>query len=129
MNATETFIVNGTEYVTIHEAARITERKPNTIRMRITCGSLEYLRVGKGSPLVSLESLNKWTNEGGPRRFPSDVAAARRLESGRRAASAQGRARGELTKRHPDEYHELFRKFRAEIEAERGPLPGDEAAS
>lgn len=59
--------------------------------------------------------------------LPADVQAARTKARVRRSALAQHRAKTILTYRYPDEYRELYEAFIAEIDAERGALPGDEA--
>ena len=59
-------------------------------------------------------------------RFSADVAKARRREQSRRAAAAQGLARTALTKLHPDDYAALYRQAVNKVNADRGPLPGDE---
>jgi hypothetical protein len=65
---------------------------------------------------------------GGPPRTPLEVelAAARHLEQRFRAAHAGNHARRELADRHRDEYRTLYQAFRVRVDAERGPLPGDE---
>lgn len=61
------------------------------------------------------------------RRFDPVTRAARDAESNRRCAAAGGRALGALRQAFPDEYRELYLAARAEVWAERGPLPGDPA--
>ena len=64
----------------------------------------------------------------GPRRkrFSPEVAKARQAEATRRAVEARRRATMILGLRYPDEYEVLLKSERAGVDAERGPLPGDE---
>lgn len=66
---------------------------------------------------------------GGRRQFPAAIADARRLERTRRHAEAQRRARLVLQDRHRAEYDELYAIEKAALDAERGPLPGDDHRS
>ena len=65
------------------------------------------------------------TRRSKPALFTPEVAAARDKERTRRAAKAQRQTRTILSKRHSDEYRELYVALLAEINAEAGPLPGD----
>lgn len=54
------------------------------------------------------------------------TAEARKKERNGRAGVAQSRALRMLAKAHPDDYRTLYEAAKAEVDAERGPLPGDE---
>lgn len=60
------------------------------------------------------------------RRFAPEVAKARASERSRRHAEAQRRANVVLRDRHNDEWRDLYEAERAGLDADRGPLPGDE---
>jgi hypothetical protein len=60
--------------------------------------------------------------------FPPDVVAVRTTEYMARYNRAAGRARQQLAARYHDEFVGLRTVALAEINAERGPLPGDEVA-
>lgn len=61
--------------------------------------------------------------------FPPKVAKERSEERSRRTASAQFRATKALRRLHADDWRSLYLQALAQLDAERGPLPGDEAAS
>jgi hypothetical protein len=54
-----------------------------------------------------------------------EVRAARIQEQKRRSGIAQSRAKTALTKLHPADWKSLWEQAVLEIDAERGPLPGD----
>lgn len=60
------------------------------------------------------------------RRFSAEIAKARQAEQARRYQTAYRRALRALVKVYPDDFEHLYRAARAEVDAERGPLPGDE---
>jgi hypothetical protein len=55
-----------------------------------------------------------------------EVRLARIREQRARAGTAQSRAKTALTKLHAEDYRSLWRQAVLEVDAERGPLPGDE---
>lgn len=59
-------------------------------------------------------------------RFSPEVARARHKESTWRATNARRLAAEALRRLHPDDYESLTVQARARIDAQRGPLPGDE---
>jgi hypothetical protein len=61
------------------------------------------------------------------REFPPEVSAARGVEQRRRSSAAQNMALTALSRLHRDDFRSLYRQAVAKINAERGPLPGDEA--
>lgn len=60
-------------------------------------------------------------------RFTPEVEEARRQEQRSRNGTASARAKSALLQAFPDEYRTLYEAAKAEINAERGPLPGDDA--
>jgi excisionase family DNA binding protein len=120
------FTVDGESYVTVTDAAHRVGATAGAIRERINLGSLRSRKVG-GHRLVLLADLDGWTHRG-KRPLPDDVRVARKIEKNRRQATAQSRALHATARLHHDEYLALWRQYRAEINAERGPLPGDEVA-
>lgn len=60
-------------------------------------------------------------------RLPPDIASERHQEQQRRSGKASSRAKSILMHRHKAEYDELYAVLWAEINAERGPLPGDKS--
>lgn len=81
---------------------------------------------------MSAPDLNALIGERTPGRrgrpvvFPPDVASARHAEQMRRGSRAQRLAFQALAKLHPDDYRSLYEQAKVVIEAERGPLPGDD---
>jgi hypothetical protein len=78
--------------------------------------------------MKSYEELRAGTNKADHRRkFSPEVGAVRRNEQQNRSATARMRALHALARAFPDEYRTLYQAAKAEVNAERGPLPGDES--
>lgn len=75
---------------------------------------------------MSAETPYQQRTRGRAAKFTPDVANERRLERTRRHAEAQRRARLVLQDRHREEYG-LYAVEGAALDAERGPLPGDQS--
>lgn len=60
-------------------------------------------------------------------RRPPAVAAARAKEQRNRSAEARSRTERALRRAYPDEYDALYAEAKRRVDAERGPLPGDES--
>jgi hypothetical protein len=57
---------------------------------------------------------------------PPEVVKARVAEQRRRRSKAFGMASVAMSRLHPEDYKALLAQARAAVDAERGPLPGDE---
>lgn len=68
---------------------------------------------------------NEWKNQNVRTKLPTEVATERHREQSRRSATAQRRALKALSYLHPDDYRRFYQAARAEVEKERGLLPGD----
>lgn len=79
----------------------------------------EYADLMAGRPV-----RRRW-GAGRPREFEPEVAEARRLERGRRNTEAKRRARVALELKYPTDAEAFYAAALAEVNAERGPLPGD----
>lgn len=128
---TDNVTIDGVEYVTVKDAAALMGYTSLVSVYRLCRNGTIAHRSVAGMTLVPLAVAREHTNPGrgsGARgfTFPPDVAKARRTEQIRRSATAQGRAKTALLHRHKVEYDELYAKFVAEVNAERGPLPGDD---
>jgi hypothetical protein len=62
---------------------------------------------------------------GRPGRFDDDMKKARHQERNRRASIVRARVLTALRTMHPDDYRTLYRHITDVVNAERGPLPGD----
>lgn len=67
------------------------------------------------------------TRRGARRKFDPETAKARSAERTRRLMEARRRAVTMLIEAHEDEYDALFGVEQKGVDAERGPLPGDES--
>jgi hypothetical protein len=76
---------------------------------------------------LDYKALRAQAKTGRPRRFDPETAAARQKEQADRSANAKVRARAALAAAYPDDWRTLYLAAKAEINAERGPLPGDAA--
>lgn len=76
--------------------------------------------------LDALVALPPGRRRGRPATFTPDVAKARHAETVRRLNAARALALKALTRLHPNDFRALCEQARAKINAERGPLPGDE---
>jgi hypothetical protein len=82
---------------------------------------------------ISLEELESKTVNASVRRkldgLSDEIKQERRKEQTRRSVSANQRAMRALCKLHPNDYDELRRQASVVVEAEGGPLPGDDLLS
>lgn len=62
-----------------------------------------------------------------PRKYAPGTRVARMAEDNRRRQMTRGRLLRFFREMFPDEYRALYRSVRAEVDAERGAMPGDES--
>jgi hypothetical protein len=80
-----------------------------------------------GQPdLEAILGQGRHSNDKPLRRLPPDVAKARSIEIRRRWTIARNLAQTALRRLHYDDYRALVEQAAAKVDAERGPLPGDE---
>lgn len=75
-----------------------------------------------------LDALLKLDNHrrGAKRKYTAAVAKERHREQARRASSANSKANQALARMYPTDYAALYDQALARVNAESGPLPGDE---
>lgn len=86
------------------------------------------MRFRRNSYMPAAETTTVATVEKRPYRtgLPEPVAKARVKEQRYRDKTTRRKALQVLGHKYAAEYHALYRSFKAQIAAERGPLPGDE---
>ena len=83
----------------------------------------------KTAELTPFQMLGKRGNRGAARgTFTPEIAKLRQKEQAYRTTEAHRRKGVVLAARYPDEAAELLEAERRGLDAERGPLPGDEVA-